>query len=81
MARRRDNDKTVAFRLGSPYLEKLEERAGRVGMSPHQFARLALVMYFEETAVHRCADELAELKAEVERLGGALANGGSRSSE
>jgi uncharacterized protein YbaP (TraB family) len=70
MARTRGQEKTVAYRLGSPYVEKLEEKAQQAGMSPHQFARLALVMHFEETAVHRCADEVADLKSGLERLGG-----------
>jgi uncharacterized protein YbaP (TraB family) len=47
MARTRGQEKTVAYRLGSPYVEKLEEKAQQAGMSPHQFARLALVMHFE----------------------------------
>lgn len=79
MAKKRANEMTVAFRLGSPYLEKLEERAQCVGLSPHQFARLALVMQFEETAVHRCADEVEGLKTQVARLRKLLVQGWARS--
>ncbi len=75
MAKCRDRDKTVSFRIGSPYLERLEERAKVSHLSRHQVARLALVTHFEETAVHRCADEVEELKQQIARLESAKTNG------
>ena len=43
-------------------------------MSPGQFARLVLVMYFEQTAGHRIMDSLTEIKSELleRRVGQAI---------
>ena len=76
MAKCREREKTISFRLGSPYLERLEERVQGTNLSRHQVARLALVTHFEETAVHRCADEVEELRREVARLGGTTSGDG-----
>lgn len=64
----RDKERTVAYRLGTPYMGRLEGRASETGMSVGQYARLVLVMHFEETASHRVADEIAKLRGEVTDL-------------
>jgi len=64
----RDKETTIAYRLGRPYTDRLERSAEASGLSRGQYARLALVMHFEETAVHRLADEILELKKEVSDL-------------
>ena len=64
----RDKERTIAYRLGRPYTDRLEELAKASGMSAGQCARLVLVMHFEETARHRVAEELEELRKEVTEL-------------
>lgn len=64
----RDKERTIAYRLGLPYVGKLEQRASENGLSVGQYARLVLVMHFEETANHRVADEIARLRGEVTDL-------------
>ena len=65
---KRRREPTIAYRLGRPYTDLLKERAEQFEMSVGQYARLALVMHFEETAIHRLADELQELRNEVTEL-------------
>ena len=50
-------------------------------MSAGQYARLVLVMHFEETAAHRVADEIAKLRGEVSdlRVEHAIGRQGARS--
>ena len=64
----RDKETTIAYRLGRPYTDRLEKSAQDHGISRGQYARLALVMHFEETAMHRLAEEVSELKREVTDL-------------
>ena len=64
----RDKERTIAYRLGLPYVSKLEQRASENGLSVGQYARLVLVMHFEQTAAHRVADEIAKLRGEVTDL-------------
>jgi len=61
----RDRETTIAYRLGRPYTDLLEKSAKEHGLSRGQYARLALVMHFEETALHRLSEEIVELKKEV----------------
>lgn len=77
----RDKERTIAYRLGLPYVGKLEQRAREHGMSVGQYARLVLVMHFEETAAHRVADEIKKLRGEVTdlRVEHALGRKGARS--
>ena len=77
----RDKERTIAYRLGLPYVSKLEEQASEQGMSACQYARLVLVMHFEETAAHRVADEIAKLRGEVSdlRVEHAIGRQGARS--
>jgi hypothetical protein len=60
-----DKERTISYRLGRPYVEQLEQAAKSHGMSPGQFARLVLVMHFEQTATHKVNDTLCELRQEV----------------
>lgn len=64
----RDKERTIAYRLGLPYVGKLEQRASENGLSVGQYARLVLVMHFEETANHRVADGVERLKDAVDEL-------------
>ena len=64
----RDKETTIAYRLGRPYTDRLEASAKANGLSRGQYARLALVMHFEETALHRLAEAITELKREVINL-------------
>ncbi|MEO0851885.1 MAG: hypothetical protein AAFY15_00055 [Cyanobacteria bacterium J06648_11] len=64
----REKERTIAYRLSRPYTDRLEARAAELGLSVGQYARLVLVMHFEETASHRVADELEKLRAEVTDL-------------
>lgn len=68
MEKPREKEMTIAYRLGSPYVEQVAEIGVSHGLSPHQAARLLLIMQVEQTAIHRCADELADLKKMVARL-------------
>ena len=61
----RDKERTISYRLDRPYVEQLEQAARSNGMSPGQFARLVLVMHFEQTATHKVNDTLCELRQEV----------------
>ena len=61
----RDKETTIAYRLGRPYTDRLDKSAQDHGLSRGQYARLVLVMHFEETAMHRLAEEVIELKQEV----------------
>ena len=63
--RSRDKERTISYRIGRPYVDQLEEAAKSHGMSPGQFARLVLVMHFEQTATHKVNDTLGELRQEV----------------
>lgn len=64
----RDKERTIAYRLGRPYVDRLEQRAVEAGLSVGQYARLVLVTHFEETAMHRLADEVAKLRDEMTEL-------------
>ena len=64
----REKERTIAYRLGRPYTDKLEEAARLNGMSRGQYARLVLVTHFEETAIHRLSDEIRELRKELTEL-------------
>ena len=64
----RDKERTIAYRLGRPYTDRLEDRAEEAGLSVGQYARLVLVMHFEETALHQLADEVTKLRDEVTEL-------------
>ena len=64
----RSKEKTIAFRLGRPYTDRAQQMAKASKLSIHQYARLVLVMHFEESARHRVADELGELRREVMEL-------------
>ncbi len=68
MEKPREKEKTIAYRLGSPYTDRLAEIGASHGLSYHQAARLLAIMGMEQTAVHRCADEVADLKKMVARL-------------
>ncbi len=61
-------DRHVGFRLGRPYVDHLERAAAEHGLGLGQYARLILVMHFEDTTRHKIADELAELRKEVSEL-------------
>ena len=61
----RARETTIAYRLGRPYTDRLEKIANEHGLSRGQYARLVLVMHFEETAIHRLAEEVVELRKEV----------------
>ena len=58
----REKEQTIAYRLGRPYTDKLDEVAKLHGLSRGQYARLVLVTHFEETALHRLSDEVRELR-------------------
>ena len=58
----------VSFRLSGLYQDRLDGLARRRGMSPHQYARLAVVMHIEDTAIHKVLDEVAALRAENARV-------------
>ena len=64
----REKERTIAYRLGRPYTDKLDEVATLHGMSRGQYARLVLVTHFEETALHRLAEEVQALRREVTEL-------------
>ena len=64
----RDKETTIAYRLGRPYTDRLEASAKANGLSRGQYARLALVMHFEETALHRLVEQVTELRREVNML-------------
>ncbi|GEM_PF-3576641 len=64
----RDRETTIAFRLGRPYTDRLEASAQVTGLSRGQYARLILVMHFEDTALHRLEEALIQLKREVADL-------------
>lgn len=65
---RNDKDVTIAFRIGRPYTDRLEAAAAASGISRGAYARLALVMHFEETVLHRVVEELYALRKEVQEL-------------
>ena len=68
MSKARDKERTISYRLGRPYTDRLEAAAKVNGMSRGQYARFVLVTHFEETAIHRMSDELRELRKEVTEL-------------
>lgn len=63
-----EKEKTIAYRLGRPYTERLEEAARLHGMSRGQYARFVLVTHFEETAFHRLCEEVRDLRRELTEL-------------
>jgi len=82
MSKCRERERTISFRLGSPYLERLEERSKGTSLSRHQVARLALVSHLEESAVHRCADDMRSMRRDLEQMLRLLARmAGSRDGE
>lgn len=66
--KRREKERTISYRIGRPYTDRLEEAAHAAGMSRGQYARLILVTHFEETALHRLSDEVVELRKELAEL-------------
>ena len=67
-ARRREKDRTISYRIGRPYTDRLDASASAAGMSCGQYARLVLVTHFEETALHRLIEEVHELRRELAEL-------------
>jgi len=67
-AKTHEKEKTIAYRLGRPYTDKLDEAADLHGMSRGQYARLVLVTHFEDTALHRLGDEIRDLRKEVTEI-------------
>lgn len=65
---RREKERTISYRIGRPYTDRLEEAAALNGMSRGQYARLVLVTHFEETAIHRLSEEVRELRKELTEL-------------
>lgn len=63
-----ERELSVSFRLGRPYTDRLQQAADESGMSPGQYARLCVLMHFEETALHRIVDELHAIRAELGQL-------------
>lgn len=64
----KNGELNVTFRLGRPYTDRLQLAADESGLSPGQYARLCVLMHFEETALHRIVDELHAIRAELRQL-------------
>ncbi len=65
---KKEHWKGVTFKIPLHYLARLNELAATNGMSRGQAARFLVVTHFEETAQHRVADELHELRQVVQEI-------------
>ena len=64
-----DEQKVISFRLGGERLSTLETMAKKAGMTPHEFAREALVQRLsDEGDIHRLNLKVTNLEIEMVEL-------------
>jgi excinuclease UvrABC nuclease subunit len=59
---------TVSFRLDPVYLRKLDDEAGKFGLSVHERARQLVISALDETQGERTFEKLIETLEEVRSL-------------
>ena len=60
--------KSVSFRLGAPYSERLTREAERHNVSPGQYARMILAMHFEQSELLNLKDEVGDVHTELQEF-------------